>query len=305
MLTDLLLTGLLDGARIGVAALGFALIFYTTKELHFAYGALLAACGYLYYSLVVDQGLPALVAAPIALAFGAAVGAAIQRWLYRRLADHLAVLLFSFGMAIILENVLHIIFGPTDKVLPAGPLTQTVSVLGTQLRMIDLVTVAIFLVVFAGLWYMLERRQIGLAIRAVMRDSTMSDLVGIRTGRIKVFAYALGSAIGATAGLIAVTREGVRPGSGFDVMLFAFIATLLGGGKLSHVALWSVALGLFMGLVAWPFPTELQTLFAFFAMLAYLVVRSLDLSSLRRRRPARPAKPDKPAKPVDRTEVSA
>lgn len=291
-----MLTGLLDGARIGVAALGFALIFYTTKELHFAYGALLAASGYLYYSLVVEQGLPALLAAPVALAFGALVGTVIQRWLYRRLADHLAVLLFSFGMAIILENVLHIMFGPTDKVLPAGPLTKTVSLFGTPLRVIDLVTVAIFLVVWAGLWYMLERRQIGLAIRAVMRDSTMSDLVGIRTGRIKVFAYALGSAIGAAAGLIAVTREGVRPGSGFDVMLFAFIATLLGSGRLSHVAAWSVALGLFMGLVAWPFPTEMQTLFAFFAMLVYLVVRSLDLKSLRR---------PKPTVRRDRTEISA
>ena len=285
MLTDLLLTGLLDGARIGVAALGFALIFYTTKELHFAYGALLAACGYLYYSLVVDQGLPMLLAAPLALAFGALLGAVIQRWLYRRLNDHLAVLLFSFGMAIILENVLHIIYGPSDKVLPAGGLTKTISVFGTPLRVVDLVTIAVFVMVWAGLWFMLERRQIGLAIRAVMRDPAMSDLVGIRTGRIKVFAYALGSGIGAVAGLIAVTRSGVRPGSGFDLMLFAFIATLLGAGKLSHVAAWSLGLGLFMGLVAWPFPTELQTLFAFFAMLVYLVIRSLDLPNMRRRRP--------------------
>lgn len=291
MLTDLLLTGLLDGARIGVAALGFALIFYTTKELHFAYGALLAAGGYLYYSLVVDQGLPLLLAAVIALAASALIGGLIQRFLYRRLDDHLAVLLFSFGMAIILENLLHIYYGPTDKVMPPGDLTATVSLFGTPLRVIDLVTVGIFLVVWTGLWHMLERRQIGLAIRAVMRDSTMSDLVGIRTGRIKVFAYTLGSAIGAVAGLIAVTRSGVRPGSGFDLMLFAFIATLLGAGKLSHVAAWSLALGLFMGLVAWPFPTELQTLFAFFAMLVYLVVRSADFSSLRRRRPT--MKPDR------------
>lgn len=281
MLTDLLLTGLLDGARIGVAALGFALIFYTTKELHFAYGALLTASGYLYYSLVVEQGWPVLLAAPVALAFGAAVGAVIQLYLYRRLADHLAVLLFSFGMAIILENVLHILYGPTEKVLPAGPLTRTVSLAGTPVRVIDLVTIAVFLVVWAVLWFLLERRQIGLAVRAVMRDSTMSDLVGIRTWRIKAFAYAVGSAIGAAAGLISVTRAGVRPGSGFDIMLFAFIATLLGAGRLNHVAVWSVALGLFMGLVAWPFPTELQSLFAFLAMLVYLVVRSLDLPARR------------------------
>lgn len=285
MLIDLLLTGLMDGARIGVAALGFALIFYTTKELHFAYGALIASAAYLYYSLVVEVQLPVLVAAPIAVLFGALVGVVIQRWLYRKLTNHLAVLLFSFGLAIVLENLLHILFGSSDKVLPPGPLTEPVVLLGANFRVVDLITVGIFLLVWGGLWFMLERRQIGLAIRAVMRDPAMADLVGIRTGQIKMFAFALGSAIGVCAGLIAVTRSGIRPGSGFDLMLFAFIVTLLGAGKLSAVAGWSIGLGLFMALVAWPFPTELQTLFAFLAMFVYLFVRSLDWSRIRRRRP--------------------
>lgn len=283
MLIDLLMTGLMDGARIGVAALGFALIFYTTKELHFAYGAIIAASAYLYYSLVAELHLPLLVAVPITLLFGAAVGALIQRWLYRRMTNHLAVLLFSFGLAIVLENILHIIYGSSDKVLPPGPLTQSISLLGGSFRMIDLVTVGLFALVWGGLWYMLEHRQIGLAIRAVMRDPAMADLVGIRTGRIKVFAFALGSAISVCAGLIAVTRTGIRPGSGFDLMLFAFIVTLLGGGRLRAVAGWSLALGVFMSLIAWPFPTELQTLFAFFAMFLYLSVRGLEWPQIRRR----------------------
>ena len=285
MLIDLLLTGLMDGARIGVAALGFALIFYTTKELHFAYGALIAAAAYLYYSLVVDIQLPLPVAVPIVLIFGALVGVVIQRWLYRKLTNHLAVLLFSFGLAIVLENLLHILFGSSDKVLPSGPLTAPVVFLGARFRVIDVVTVGVFLLVWGGLWYMLERRQIGLAVRAVMRDPAMADLVGIRTGQIKMFAFALGSAIGVCAGIIAVTRSGIRPGSGFDLIFFAFIVTLLGAGKLSAVAGWSIGLGLFMALVAWPFPTELQTLFAFLAMFVYLFVRSLDWSRLRRREP--------------------
>lgn len=283
MLIDLLLTGFMDGARIGVAALGFALIVYTTKELHFAYGALLAAAAYLYYSLVVEVGLPMLVAALIAVLFGAAVGVAIQRWLYRRLSNHIAVLLFSFGLAIVLENVLQIIYGSTDKVMPQSALTQTVVVMGAYFRVIDFVTVGLFIASWGALWYMLERRQTGLAIRAVMRDPSMASLVGIRTERIKMLAYAVGSAIGVIAGLIAVTRTGIRPGAGFDLILFGFIATLLGGGKMSAVAWWSVGMGVFMAFVAWPFPTELQTLLAFFAMLLYLLVRSLDWPRIRQR----------------------
>ncbi|WP_460773693.1 branched-chain amino acid ABC transporter permease [Microbacterium sp. GXF7504] len=283
MLIDLLLTGLMDGARIGLAALGFALIFYTTKQLHFAYGALIAASAYLCFALVVRVGLPFAVAAPVAVAFGAAAGAAVQRWLYRRLDNHLAVLLFSFGLAIVLENVLHILFGSSDKVLPAGPLTESVVVLGAYFRVIDFVTVGLFLLAWAGLWFMLERRRVGLAIRAVMRDPDMASLAGIRTRRITVLAFAIGSAIGACAGIIAVTRTGIRPGSGFDLMLFAFIVTLLGAGRLNAVAGWSIGLGVFMALVAWPFPTELQTLFAFAAMFLYLFLRSMDWPRIRAR----------------------
>ena len=297
MLVELLANGLLEGARIGLAGLGFALIFYTTKELHFAYGALLVAAGYLYYTLAVDAGVPAVLAVPVTLAAAAAVGALIQRFVYRRLSDHLAVLLFSFGLTIIIENALHIQFGPSDRVLPDGQLTETIVFFDSIfVRVIDLVAFAAFVVVWVLLWWMLERRRIGLAIRAVMRDPDMSELVGIRTGRIKVFAYALGSLIAAVAGLVTVTRTGLRPGSGFDVMLFAFIATLLGAGRMTAVALWSLGLGLFMGLVSWQFPTELRTLLAFSAMLVYLVVRSVDRSRFRSRRPERPEQLDEPTR---------
>lgn len=289
---DLLANGLLEGSRIGLAGMGFALIFYTTKELHFAYGVLLAASGYVWYTLTVDVGLPLLVGAPVALAAGALAGALVQRYLYRRLTGHLAVLLFSFGLAIILENALHIAFGPADVTLPRGVLTQTV-VLFDQIyiRVIDLVALGMFATVWVALWYTLERRRVGLAVRAVMRDASMSELVGIRTDRIKLFAYTVGSLIGAVAGLVTIARTGVRPGSGFDVLLFAFIVALLGNGRMGLVPVWGLGLGVFMSMVAWQFPTELRTLLAFAVMLLYLVFRSADRTALRRLLPAR-AGPD-------------
>jgi|SRR5690606_11970655 len=287
---ELLANGVLEGSRIGLAGIGFALIFYTTKELHFAYGALLTASGYVWYVLTVQANLPLLVGAPIALAAGAAAGAVVQRYLYRRLTSHLAVLLFSFGLAIILENVLHIAFGPADVVLPRNLLTGTVVLFDRIfIRVIDLVTLAVFILVWLVMLYMLERRRIGLAVRAVMRDESMSELVGIRTDRIKLFVYAVGSLVGAIAGLVTIARTGVRPGSGFDVMLFAFIVALLSSGRMAMVPIWSLGLGVFMSLVAWQLPTELRMLLAFAVMLIYLVVRSNDRLRWRQLLPRRTA----------------
>lgn len=281
---ELLVNGFLEGSRIALAGMGFALIFYTTKELHFAYGVLIAAAGYVCYWMIAVAGISAFVAVPVSLLFGAASGAAVQRFLYRHLPDHLSVLLFSFGLAILLENLLHLRFGPNDLIMPPGPLTEGVVLFDRiYVRVIDFVALGVFAVVWAGIWYLLDRRRIGLALRAVMRDPEVSELVGIKTGQIKLFAYAVGSLIGALAGIISVTRSGVRPGAGFDLMLFAFIVTLLGIGKMHRVVLWGVGLGVFMSLVAWQLPTEMRTLMAFGAMLIYLVLRTREGPLIRRR----------------------
>lgn len=271
----LLVNGLLEGTRIGLAGLGFAIIFYTTKELHFAYGAMIAASAYLALVLVTTVGMPGIAAVILVIAAGALAGVIVQRYLYRFLPDPLAVLLFSFGLAIVLENILHLIFGPDDLVMPRTTLSTVVQLetLGVFVRVIDFAALFAFVALWVFLYWLLEKRRIGMALRAVMHDPEMAELVGIRTGLIKVFAYGLGSAIGAVAGLIAVTRTGIRPSAGFDLMLFAFIVTLLGVGRIHRVAVWGIVLGGFMGLVAWQLPTELRTLIAFALMLAYLVFR--------------------------------
>lgn len=271
---DLLASGVFEGSRIGLAAVGFALIFYTTKELHFAFGALTTAAAYLLFWLGDSVGLPLVVAALVALVFGGLSGAAVQYFFYRRLRDHLSVLLFSFGLAIVIENLLHILFTPSPQVLPESAATNTVSLGGEVFgRYIDLMGLGAFLAIWFLIWNLLERQRIGLALRAVMKDPDMSELVGIRSAQIKVLAYFVGSSIGAVSGMLEVARSGVRPTSGFDVMLLAFIATMLGAGSLNKVAAWSMGLGLMMALVAWQFPTEFKLLLAFSLMLLYLVVR--------------------------------
>ena len=283
MAIELLVSGLLEGTRIGLAGLGFAIIFYTTEELHFAYGAMVTASAYLAYVLLTGVGLPGVLTVLIVLLAGALAGALIQRYLYRHLQTipH-AVLLFSFGLAIVLENLLHLIFGPEDLVLPSSSLTQVVEFtwpVTIFVRVIDFVAVGTFVITWLLIYYLLNRHRVGMALRAVMHDPEMSELVGIRTGRVKVVAYALGSAIGATSGLIAMVRTGVRPTSGFSIMLFAFIVTLLGVGRIHRVAGWGLGLGVFMGFTAWKLPTELRTLIAFVLMLLYLVVRTYRVPS--------------------------
>lgn len=273
LLLELLLNGIFVGAKLGLAGLGFAVIFYTTRDLHFAFGALLTTTGYLGYVFIAQWGMPAVVGVVFTLALGALLGMAVQYWLYRPLTDHLSILLMSLGFSIVVENTLQIVFGVHDKLLPSGPLGRLVVMGDIWVRVLDFVVVAAFLLLWLLVYFLMHRHRVGRALRAVMKDPYMSELVGIRTRRIKLFAYGLGTGIGAVAGLLTVAETGLRPSAGFEVLTFAFIATLLGLGSLHRVALWGLGLGVMMNLFSWQFPTQFQTLFVFAFMLVYMLVR--------------------------------
>jgi branched-chain amino acid transport system permease protein len=275
---DLALQGLWQGASIGLAGLGFALIFLTAKELHFAFGITVAIGGYLVYAMY-GAGVPFAVAAVAAVVVTGVLGALVRYVLYRRLGDHLAVLLFSFGLAIIAQNVLQLKFGATQRSAPYASLSRVVELPGTdvRVRVVQLVGAALFLVIFLALAIVIRKTRIGLGLIAVMRDPEMAELVGVRPEQMRVLAYLVGSGLAGLAGALQVVESGVSPGAGFELLLFAVIATLLAGKHLLRAGLAGVALGVALSLAAWPLPAQYQTLTVFGAIIAILFVRMRNL----------------------------
>lgn len=271
MLFELIVNGLIVGAKLGMSSLGFAIIYYTSREFHLAYGALLTGAGYLGFVLISGMGLPVALSMLVVIAVATLVGTGIQRWVYRPLNDHFSVLMMALGLGIVLENALQIAFGADDRLLASELMGRQVIWGDLRFRYLEFLIVSSFLAVWGFLYYLLDRHRIGLALRAVMRDSGMSELVGIKSRHIRLLAYGLGSAIGAMSGLIMLYDSGLRPTAGFELLLFAFIATVLGMGSLHRVALWSVLIGVALNVFSWQFPTQFGTLFVFFLMLVYML----------------------------------
>jgi branched-chain amino acid transport system permease protein len=273
---DLLVNGFFRGVPIAVAALGFALIWYTSKEFHFLYGTMLAASGYGVYSLA-EAGLDLTLSFLTVMVLAALVGGVLKHQFYRRLGSPLSVLMFSFGLAIVVQNILQIIYGPSDVVLTNNGLAeQSVQVLpwaDITRQANDLLSLAVLVVVWIALAIVMQRTDFGLAVQSVMTDPEAAQYVGVKPDRIRWMAYALGSAIGALAGALSMLGQGVRPTTGFDVMLFAFMATFLGGGVLVRVPWWGLLTGIALSLVAWQLPTNLSTLIVFALMLTYVITR--------------------------------
>ncbi len=276
MFLDLLVNGFFQGVPIAIAALGFALIWYASKEFHFLYGVMLAAAGFGLYSLV-GAGANLFLALVIVVVIASIIGAVLEYWFYRRLGSPLSVLLFSFGLAIVLQNVLQILYGPQDVVLSHNDLASR-SVMVVPFADItrqanDVVAFGALVVVWVGIGLLMTRTDFGLGLQAVMTDPEAAQYVGVRPARMRAGAYALGSAIGALAGALSMVGFGVRPTTGFDVMLFAFMATFLGGGVLMKVPAWGLVVGALPSVLAWQVPTNFNTLITFVIMLTYVVVR--------------------------------
>ncbi len=272
----LLVSGVMQGAPIALAGIGFAIIWYTTKEFHFLYGTLLATAGYLLYSLT-QHGVNIWLAGLIVIVGTALLAAALENWGYIPLKNPLGVLLFSFGLAIVLQNVLQIIYGPANVILPANELeSRTITVIpGTQAtaQAIQLLALAAAIAVAVLLATGFKFTRTGLAMRAVMRDEEVASFVGIRPRRLRLLAYAVGTAVGSLGGIFTMISDGTSPTSGFNTMLFAFMATFLGAGMMTRVPLWGMLIGILLSIEAWKLPASFSTLIVFALMLVYVIVR--------------------------------
>jgi branched-chain amino acid transport system permease protein len=276
LLLLLFVSGVMQGAPIALAGIGFALIWYTTKEFHFLYGTLLATSGYLLYTLN-QHGVNIWLAGLIVIVGTALLAAGLENWGYIPLKNPLSVLLFSFGLAIVLQNVLQIIYGPANLIMPANVLeSRTLTVIpGTQAtaQAIQVLALGAAVVVSVLLAAGLKFTRTGLAMRAVMRDEEVASYVGIRPRRLRLLAYAVGTAVGSLGGIFTMINVGTSPTSGFDTMLYAFMATFLGAGVMTRVPLWGMLIGILLSVEAWKLPASFATLIVFALMLFYVIVR--------------------------------
>lgn len=274
LLESLLVGGVLHGAVLALAALGFALIFSTASELHFAYGNTIVVAGYLLYSLT-NQGLPLAAAVAVVIVACGALGAAIRQFLYRHARGHEAVLLVSFGLAIIMESAVQAIYGTYNKTVSPGALGNNVRIVGTHVteRWVDLLGLAVLIVVWPLTVLALRRTHLGLGLTATMRDPEMAALSGVRPERMKVVAYVVGSVLAGAVGVLNTISSGINPGSGLEYLLLAFIASLLARERIGQIPIWGLLIGVALSLSAWKLPSQYQTLTTYGAVLVLLVIR--------------------------------
>lgn len=231
ILAPQMLNGLALGISVVLVALGLTIIFGLLDVINMSHGEFyavgaftalaLSALGLNYWALL------ALV--PILLL---PVGVLVERYLIRRVYDggdrHVSTLLLTFGLALVIEDILKIIFGPNTH-RPATPLPGATEILGVFIPTYRLALIGIGFVVIAAVALVVYRTRLGAMVRAASYDRNMAASLGVRVGWVYSGAYAFGIALAGLAGVLLAPIYSVFPTMGHDFILLAFTVVIVGG----------------------------------------------------------------------------
>lgn len=246
-----LVNGLLDGTYYLLIALGLSLIFSLGGIVNLAHGAFYAIGAYLSVVLLPYLGFAGvMVTAPVLVAL---LGILIERLLFQRFyrADPILSLLLTFGLALVAEQALRMIFGapPISAVIPTLLKGQIIvgNFIYSYYRAV-LLLVAIACV--AGLWFLLQRTAFGRVVRAGVQDPDMVGALGISLSPYMMGVAGLGIGLAGLAGVLLAPIYTVHPAMGQEIITPAFVVCVIGGlGSFWGVVAAALLVGLVKGLI--------------------------------------------------------
>lgn len=282
LLVDVVAGGVAAGAVYALMALGLVLIYKTAEIVNFGHGDMATVCTFLAYALAVQTGLPLVPSVLLSLLCAALLGTLVEWGILRvaraRHATVLSLVVATLGLALVLNGVVGIVWGHDVKTFPflwTGPPLQV----GTALVPKDQVLNLAVGVALAGMLYGFFRYTVtGIAMRATIANLTAAHLVGIPVNRMFALSWAIGSVLGALAGILAAPVLYLEPNRMVDLLLKGFAAAVLGGmDSLPGAPVGGVVLGVLENLAGAYGSLELKASLAFLLIVVALTLRPQGL----------------------------
>lgn len=266
--------GLIAGLLYLLMAVGFTLVFGVMRMVNFAHGEFYMLGAFSAYFMTSSLGLPFL-ATLVATFIGAVILGALLEWLILKpfRNDELNGMIATIGLAMILQNLALMIFGPDPYSMPS--IVKGV----TRLGKVAIPTSRIYVVVFALgmlvlLYLFLKHSRPGRALRAVVENFEIAAIQGIRSRIYYPLGFGIGIGLAAAAGALMAPLFSISPFIGAAPLLKAFIVVILGGlGSIPGAAVASIALGLLESYGSLFFSGSMVDMLVFLIVIAMLVVR--------------------------------
>jgi len=246
---ETLVNGVLLGGLYGLFGLGLALVFGVMRVVNLAHGEFVVLGAYAGVFLVAAMpGVPPwLMVVPVALA-GYAAGFLLQSTLVNRAVktgDPLTPVMLTFGLSVILRNLMAEWFTTDSRAIDGGALTRAgFDLLGLRIGVYPLLVLLLAALLFGALQWLLKRSEFGRIVRATADLPDVVRLMSVPPARVFNHVMALSIAFAALAGFLLAQRTSFTPFSGIERLLIAFEVVIVGGlGSFWGALAGGIALG--------------------------------------------------------------
>lgn len=286
--TSQILVGLINGSFYALLSLGLAVIFGMLNSVNFAHGAMYMVGAFLAWiglnQLPLWTGLDvginywwALILVPLVVG---GAGIVFERSFMRRLRslDPTYGMLFTFGLALVLEGLFREYYGATGRpyAIPES-LRGAIDIGFMMLPKYRAWVVVASIVVCVGAWYFIERTRLGAYLRAGTENAAVAQSLGINVPLLVSLTYGLGVALAAFAGVLAAPIFQVSPRMGSELIIVVFAVVVIGGmGSIAGAIVTGLALGVIEGIAKLVYP-EASAIVVFVIMSVVLVLRPAGL----------------------------
>ncbi len=280
---QLLLDGMFIGAVFALAALGMALVWGVMNIINVSQGEFVMLGGFIAL-MVAEAGFSPLLGIPLAALVLFALGWGLYKGVIWRIveADMFTSLLATFGISIMLQQLMNEVFGADVRTAESG--------LGVWFLFDGMVTVTqikvlafiLSFVIGLALWLFLKNARLGQAIRATAQNARAARILGIDTDKVYAATYAINAALCGAAGALVVMAWSIHPYMGLPYTLRSFMIVIVAGlGNLAAVISAGLGLGVAEQFAGFILGAEFQLAFVFLLLVAVLVGRQIALARKR------------------------
>jgi branched-chain amino acid transport system permease protein len=272
------LIGISLGAQYALLALGFTLIFGILGVVNFAHGGFYVLGGYLAYSAVSHFGMAYPLAVVLATLGSAALGYLFERFVLERLVDdHLATLMLTLGLYLMMSNGILLIFGPESPAF-AFPVSGVLRSHGFYVPIENLIVLGVCLTAILVIYLLVYFTDFGRALRALADDRAVATALGLRPNFLFPLAFAVATGLAGMTGALVTPILSLAPHVGDSVLATSFLIVILGGlGSVGGATVAAFLVGMVEAFSAVYLGGSKGALALFVVVLVMLVIRPSGL----------------------------
>jgi len=269
-----------------ILGFSYSISYQVCRLINFSQAIVIALTPYIAFTTITQFQIPFYLAIILAIGSAAVLGMLIEILLYKPLrkrnASLVSLTIASLGLYIVLQNVISLIWGDRALSIRSNEIKAGYEFLGAVISNTQIITIIVCFVLFTVGVFFMKNSHIGRNIRAVASNSELSNVVGISSDTVILWAFGIGSALAGVAGLLIAIDTDMRPTMGFSWLFYGVVAMIIGGlGSNIGLIFGALLLVSVQYVVAYFFGTKWLEAVTYILLILFLIVRPLGFSGKR------------------------